>query len=212
VSRGVALEGSLPREVMSASEPPAYADLYWIPLGAGAHVVRLSGRAYETLHAALQRRAARPLFHSALIVQLPEGRFTIEQTPVVDGEGRERGVTVEGPVGTSLAGLLRIFRYEIRCWRDGVIPDLAEAVGDPVRVTEDPGTAGRIVELVPSVPPLVWGRDQRRTGEMWNSNSVIAWLLEGAGIDATAIRPPHQGRAPGWRAGVTVARRARADA
>jgi hypothetical protein len=191
-------------------EPSTYADLYWIPLGAGAHVFRLTGNAYEAIAAQLRRRRPRDLFHSALIVQLPGGRFTIEQTPVVDGNGRDRGVAVEGPVGMSLAGMFRIFRYEIRCWRDGVIPDLADAVGEPIRVTEDPGTAGRIVELVPSVPPLVWGRDERRTGEMWNSNSVIAWLLEGAGIDAAAIRPPPHGRAPGWGAGVKVARRARA--
>jgi hypothetical protein len=192
------------------NEPPAYADLFWIPLGAGAHVVRLSGRVYEALSARLERRPARDLFHSALIVHLPSGRFTIEQTPVLDDRGRERGVTVEGPVGTRLAGRFRIFRYEVRCWRDGVIPDLAHAVGDPLRVTEDAGRAGRIVELVPSIPPLVWGRDERRTGEMWNSNSVTAWLLEGAGIDASAIAPPGGGRAPGWRSGIVVARRDRA--
>jgi hypothetical protein len=42
---------------------------------------------------------------------------------------------------------------------------------------------------------------------MWNSNSVIAWLLTRAGIDAGAIQPPQPGRAPGWRAGLVVATR-----
>jgi hypothetical protein len=41
---------------------------------------------------------------------------------------------------------------------------------------------------------------------MWNSNSVVAWLLTRAGIDADAIRPPTGGRAPGWRAGIVAAR------
>jgi hypothetical protein len=41
---------------------------------------------------------------------------------------------------------------------------------------------------------------------MWNSNSVIAWLLVRCGFDIEAIQPPAQGRAPGWHAGATVAR------
>ena len=34
-------------------------DLYWIPLGAGARVVRTSGRVYEACAALTQARAAR---------------------------------------------------------------------------------------------------------------------------------------------------------
>jgi hypothetical protein len=51
------------------------------------------------------------------------------------------------------------------------------------------------------------GRDELGTGEMWNSNSVIATVLARSGIDAGAIQPPSQGRAPGWCAGVVVAHR-----
>jgi hypothetical protein len=40
----------------------------------------------------------------------------------------------------------------------------------------------------------------------WNSNSVIAWLLARAGLSAETVRPPPGGRAPGWAAGVAVAR------
>lgn len=42
---------------------------------------------------------------------------------------------------------------------------------------------------------------------MWNSNSVIAWLLAQSGLPTEAIRPPAGGRAPGWQAGLVIARR-----
>ena len=92
------------------------ADLYWLPLGAGGHSVRLNGRAYEALVAALQHRRRCDLYHSALVVYVPAGRFVIEQTPIPNGRGRERGVVGEGPVGSSLVQRLRVFRYEIRRW------------------------------------------------------------------------------------------------
>jgi hypothetical protein len=53
----------------------------------------------------------------------------------------------------------------------------------------------------------VWGRDELAAGEMWNSNSVVAWLLVVSGLRAEAVSPPRSGRAPGWNAGVVVARR-----
>jgi hypothetical protein len=182
--------------------------LYWIPLGSGARVVRLSGRLYEAFDAWRHRRPAVPLYHSALVVLAPEGRFVIEQTPIPRARERRHGV-VEGPVGSTLAGHLRLFRYEVRRWRDGVIPDIVDAVGSPVGLSDDPARASQVVELVPLVPALVWGRDQEHTGEMWNSNSVIAWLLERAGLDAVTIQPPAGGRAPGWAAGREIARRQR---
>jgi hypothetical protein len=42
---------------------------------------------------------------------------------------------------------------------------------------------------------------------MWNSNSVVSWLLAESGLPAERIQPPRGGRAPGWRAGVELARR-----
>lgn len=42
---------------------------------------------------------------------------------------------------------------------------------------------------------------------MWNSNPVISWVLERAGVIDTAGRPPRGGRGPVWDAGRTVARR-----
>jgi hypothetical protein len=182
-------------------------DLYWIPLGARQHVVRLSGRLFEAISARLQRRPAYDLYHSALVVVGPQGHYVIEQTPVVDLHGDRRGVVLEGAVGSRLAGRLRLFRYEVRRWRDGVIPDIEEAVSSPMRVTDDAERASVVLDLVPSVPAHVWGRDEGHTGDMWNSNSVISWLLASAGLDPGRIQPPPGGRAPGWHAGVDMAAR-----
>jgi hypothetical protein len=196
-----------------ASDPTraaATVELHWIPLGAGQHVVRLSGRAFEALSALVQRRGRRDLFHSALTVTVPEGRYVVEMAPVPDAHGERRGVVAEGPVGTRLAGRLRVFRYENRCWRDGVIPDAAAAVAT---VSERVGSdrAHRLLALVRRVPTPVWGRDELGTGEMWNSNSVVSWLLGhgglGGDLDAAVVRPPPGGRAPGWDAGLEVAAR-----
>ena len=181
-------------------------DLYWLPLGAGGHSVRLNGRVFEAVVARIERRAPRDLYHSALEVRAPEGRFVIEQAPVRDGNGRKRGVVAEGAVGSRWAGRLRLFRYEVRRWRDGVIPDLGEAVDSPQRLTDDPVLARRVLDLAPAVPALAWGRDESHVGEMWNSNSVIAWLLARGGLPVEAVRLPAGGRAPGWDAGVAVAR------
>jgi hypothetical protein len=59
------------------------------------------------------------------------------------------------------------------------------------------------------VPTAVWGRDELDTGDMWNSNSLISWLIASSGIDTDAIRPPAGGRAPGWQAGLVIATRTR---
>jgi hypothetical protein len=192
------------REATDDACQPSGAVVYWIPLGAGQHVVRLSGRLFESISACVQRRPPCDLYHSALVVVAPEGRFVIEQTPVPDMHGDRRGVVLEGPVGSRLAGRFQLFRYEVRRWRDGVIPDIAEAVSS-VRVTDDPAQASRILDLVPSVPALVWGRDEGHTGDMWNSNSVVSWLIASAGLDVGRIQPPTGGRAPGWQAGIEIA-------
>jgi hypothetical protein len=185
----------------------ARVDLYWIPLGAGAHVVRLSGRLYEGIKAAVEHRPRYALYHTALEVAVPDGRFVIESAPVIDEDGRARGVVAGGPVGRRRAGRFRLFRYEIRRWPGGSIPDADEAVGSPVRVASDLPRAQRLLELVPSVPTPVWGRDELRTGDMWNSNSLTSWLLAQAGVETADLRPPAGGRAPGWNAGLVVAQR-----
>jgi hypothetical protein len=184
-------------------------DLYWLPLGAGGHSVRLNGRIFESVAARIGHRDRCDLYHSALEVRVREGRFVIEQAPAWS-EGGERGVVAVGAVGTRAAGRFRLFRYEIRRWRDGVIPDVAEAVESPYRLSDDVECARRLLELVPRVPTPVWGRDELHTGEMWNSNSLISWLIARSGIDLDSVAPPTRGRAPGWRAGIVVAHREQA--
>jgi hypothetical protein len=184
---------------------PAAVDLFWIPLGAGGHVVRHVGTVYEAASALLARRPRTQLFHTALVVRVAETSWVIESAPIRDDRGADRGVVAEGPVGMRLAGRFRLFRYEIRRWRGGVLADADEAVGGPVRVDADVGRAERVLELVPSVPTPVWGRDGLHTGDMWNSNSLTAWLLVRAGIDSSPLAPPAGGRAPGWDAGIAVA-------
>ena len=157
--------------------------------------------------ARIERRSACDLYHSALQVRVPEATFVVEQTPVTDLSGEQRGVVAAGAVGSRWAGRFRIFRYEIRLWRNGHIPDVAEAVEGPRRLSNDEHRARRVLDLVAKVPTPVWGRDELGTGEMWNSNSVIAWVIASSGIDPESIRPPAGGRAPGWRAGLEVARR-----
>jgi len=182
-------------------------DLYWLPLGAGGWFVRLNGKLYEALVARRERRGRRELYHSALVVDAGNGGFAIESAPVPRGDPAERGAVSGAAVGSRAAGRLRVFRYELRCRHDGVIPDIDEAVDSPQRITSEPGAARRLLDLMPFVPTPVWGRDELGAGEMWNSNSVIAWLLERAGLDAASRQPPAGGRAPGWSAGVAVARR-----
>ena len=180
-------------------------DLYWLPLGAGGHFVRFNGRVYEAAKAWIDGRPRRDLYHAALRIQLSDTAYVIEQAPVPNSRADERGVVASGPVGARWAGRFRTFRYEIRCWPGGEIPDMDEAVDSPIRLTEDEQVARRVLATVPSVPTPVWGRDELRTGEMWNSNSVVAWTLARSGIDASAILPPAGGRAPGWSAGLAVA-------
>ena len=188
--------------------PSATVDLYWIPLGAGGSgLVRATGRIYERITARRERRHPMHLLHTALQVHLPEGRFVVETMwPSPDTDLEARGVVVSGDVGVRRLGLARWLRYEVRCWRDGVLPDSRAAIGGPRTVSHDIVTARRLLEQTHSVPELIWGRDEMGTGEMWNSNSVIAWLLTRSGLPTEAIAPPPGSRAPGWQAGIVIAR------
>ncbi len=182
-------------------------DLYWLPLGAGEGpgVVRWSGRLYEALTAAHERRERRDLYHSALEVVVGADRFVIEMTPVWGNGEADRGVVGEGPVGLALLGRSRAFRYEVRRWRGGRIPDVADAVDSPVRLSADIERARRVLDLVPTFPMLTWGRDPLGSGDMWNSNSLISWLLARSGHDTDTVPMPRHARAPGWAAGLVAA-------
>ena len=178
-------------------------ELYWLPLGAGGHFVAFNGRIYEAIGARRDHRAPLDLYHSALVVTVPEGRFVIENAwPIPDGHPETRGATIQGPVFSRHLGRFRAFRYEVRCWPKGTIADIAYAVGGAQQLSRAETQSLRILDLISEVPPLVWGRRPAGSPEMWNSNSVISWVLTRAGLDANEIRPPTGGRAPGWATGI----------
>ena len=132
-------------------------DLYWLPLGAGGNFVRFNGRVYEAIASRVQRRPACDLYHSGLEVHAPDGRYVIEQTPAA-ARGDERGVVGVGPIGAPWAW--RVWgrmRYELRCWKDGIIPDVDEAVESPRRLSRELADVRRVLDLPRSVPMLVGG-------------------------------------------------------
>jgi len=112
--------------------------LHWLPLGAGGHVVAFNGRVYEAIWARRQHRRPAPLFHAALSLRLGKASYVIEMGPVWGNAAAERGVVVEGPVGLPALGRSRLFRYEVRAWRGGSIPDLTYAVGEPTVMSRIP--------------------------------------------------------------------------
>ncbi|WP_404320618.1 hypothetical protein [Arthrobacter luteolus] len=179
--------------------------LWWLPVGAGGHLVIHTSRWWELWRSVRERRHPRPLFHAALEVAADGSTYAIEMTPSW-GQGRsERGVVAEGPVGLRALGRLKLFRYEVRCWRGGIIPDLGYAPEPPLVFNVSTSGADALRARVPQVPDMVWGA-KMPDGDMWNSNSLVSWLLQSSGIDAGALYPPHGGRAPGWRAGIDAAR------
>jgi hypothetical protein len=191
-----------------AAPPSCEVSLFWLPLGAdGNPAVRWGGRVYEAIAARLASRDRLRLFHSALLVRLGGTSFVVEMAPAWGAPALGRGVVGEGAVGLALLGCSRLFRYEIRRWRDGVIADADQAVNSPSDLNATDGQARALLALVPRCPTPVWGRDELATGDMWNSNSLVAWLLTHVGLHGDEIAPPAHGRAPGWDAGVRVAKR-----
>jgi hypothetical protein len=187
--------------------PEAAVKLYWVPLGARQRSLSVSGKVFEAISALVHRRSRCDMYHSAVEIVLPDGRYVIELTAVPDLHGSQRGVVGEGPVGSRWAGHVRRLRYEIRCGPNGVLSGANLPSSAPVRMTADTASAERVLEMVPGVPHLAWGRDEIHAGDIWNSNSVVSWLLDSSGIDVGGVETPAVGRAPGWQAGLTAARR-----
>ena len=128
----------------------------------GAHLL-------EPCCAPLDHRRPLDLYHSALEVTVPEGRFVIEDLwPIPKATGASRGVTVAGPVWNRHLGRFRAFRYEVRRWYEGTIADADEAVESPRRLSDDEDQARRVLAMTVHVPAFVWGRDELGIGEMWN--------------------------------------------
>ena len=192
---------------MAVDRVPPSVDLYWLPLGAGGYVVRWNGLIYEWWSARVDHRRRADLYHCALMVCLDGVTYAVEMGPVWAVPDTNRGVLVRGPVGSKWLGRFRLFQYEMRCWSGGRIPDLADAVASPLRTTEDPARVAAVLGVLPALPVLTWGRDELGAGEMWNSNSAVAWALARTGHDMDIIHPPPGGRAPGWQSGLVLARR-----
>ena len=182
------------------------AELWWIPVGAGGRFVVHTSRWWEHLQAARQRRRPQLLFHAALEIFCDEHRFVIEMTPAWGQPAEASGVVSTGPVGLRMLGHFSAFQYQIRAWPEGTLPDRAHAVAPPITIALGERAAQALLAALPEVPTLTWGRQVAQVPDMWNSNSLISWLLTTVGVDAENLRPPAQGRAPGWAAGVAQAR------
>ncbi|HEY0260340.1 MAG TPA: hypothetical protein VGC18_10865 [Lacisediminihabitans sp.] len=180
--------------------------LWWLPVGAGGRLVRHTSGWWEFVQAALAGRDRQRLFHAALELVADGERYVVEMAPAwALPQEADRGVVAVGPVGCRPLGRSRLFRYEIRSWRGGTLPDREWAVGGPVVIVSDEAVARLLLRRIHLVPVLTWGRTVPHTGDMWNSNSLVSWLLADAGVDATGLTPPANGRAPGWQAGLAVA-------
>jgi len=142
---------------ISSTPAPGGIDLYWLPLGAGGHSVRWNGIVYEALAALHERRRSQDLYHSALEVRHGGRRYVIEMAPVWNENSPDRGVVCEGPVGARWLGRFRAFRYEVRCWADGRIPDVLQAVDSPQRLSDDPAAVVQLLQRTREVPALTWG-------------------------------------------------------
>ena len=164
--------------------------------------MRWNGRLYEWLSAWRERRVALDLYHAGLMLHLDDVTYAIEMGPVWNVPATDRGVVFEGPVGTRWLGSSRMFRYEVRCWAGGQIPDIAEAVDSPMRTTQEPTRIQNVLALLRAAPPLTWGRDELGTGEMWNSNSMVAWVVARSGHEWTAsdhrAMGGHRDGTPAW--------------
>jgi hypothetical protein len=156
-------------------EARAGIDLFWLPLGAGGHSVRLNGIVFEAVSARLQRRPRYDVYHAALEVQVPVTRYVIEMTPIrsIDAIGRE--VVAIGAVGARWTGRFRTFRYEVLRWRDGVVPDVAEAVDSPRHLTDDLAI-GQVSRS--NAPVKSWRPWNRSTFRPWSCCTICGGLAE----------------------------------
>lgn len=184
-------------------------ELWWLPVGAGGHLVIHTSRWWELFQARREHRSPEPLFHAALELFVDDARYVIELAPAWGQPARPHAIVATGPVGLRRLGRLRLFRYEVRCWPDGILPDREYAVDSPTTFPLTQASARVLLESLPGVPTLTWGRAVTPTGDMWNSNSLVSWLLTTVGVDAARLAPPTPARAPGWAAGIALAQTAR---
>lgn len=174
--------------------------MWWLHVGAGGHVARRTSAWWERATAARQHRPPQVLVHAVLEVEDDDGVVAVDMGPTWGKEAAAaRRVLMVGPVGSPALGWCPFFRYELRVVPSGV--DESAVVASSARVSLPAG----VLDDLAHVPGYTWGRDEAAVGDMWTSNSVVAWLLARAGVNEVAPPPGH--RAPGWAAGTVVARR-----
>lgn len=183
-------------------------ELFWLPLGAGGHSVRVNGKVYEALLARAQRRASRDLYHAALVAELPDGH----------------PLSRSGPSGTGSPAppiAARWCRARSACvrWAVAVVPLRGAALagrshpGPRVRRGR-PASSHRRRGRRTTCPR----RRDRRAGADLGPRRARArgdvelqlrhtWVLVRAGLDPSEVQPPSSGRAPGFDAGLAAARR-----
>lgn len=181
-------------------------ELLWLPVGAEtSRFQQASLRLWEAFEAARARRPRVALVHSALRVRTCDGTaYAIELTPAFQPTSVPPRAT--GPVGLRMLGRFQLFRWALQCTPGGAFPDEQWATGEPDVLATDCDTADSLLQLTSTIPRYTWGRRRPGTGEMWTSDSVVAWLLVRASIDVAGVGPPPGTRAPGWDAGLLVAR------
>ena len=172
----------------------AVARVTWAAVGAGGHVARRTSAWWERAVAACEGRTPQPLVHAVLEVVVDGVTTRVDMGPTWGRTDATRRVVRTGPVGSHLLGRCPLFRYEVRVVDGPGVPPGVLHVSADVAVPRD-----LLAHLV-DVPAYTWGRDEAGVGEMWTSNSVVAWLLARAGV--RTLGPPAGYRAPGWDAGV----------
>ena len=194
------------------SEPlRAAVELYWIPLGAGGHSVRFNGRVFEAIQAARRHRRRCDLYHAAIVVAFGGDRYTIEVAPSPDADEASRGVVGTGAVGSRISAACACFAMRSAAgamgpFRTSPRRSANRAGSRPTRSRPSAPRPGR----VRSETRLGPRRPQGRRDVELQFRRRLAGCHGGPGRPMQ-LHPPCGGRAPGWGAGLVVARRTRED-
>ena len=182
--------------------------LLWIPLGAGASVpvAHWSGRAYEAISARRARRTAAAICSTRRWRSRAGGhRFVVEMTPAWGSAHTSAGSVASGPVAFQLLGRSRFFRYEVHCWRDGVIPTGTTRSVIPRCVSNDPDDRRSHPGPRSAVPNAHDGvATTSAPGTCGTPTRSLPGCCPGRGSRTADVHPPRNGRAPGWRAGLVA--------
>jgi hypothetical protein len=178
-------------------------ELYWVRVGENSSSFLRMMVDIAAMGAALlgiYPGKVKTFYHAALKVTVPEGDDCVFY--IIELVGAAETKKKAGAVGQVKDGPIALAdkRYGIRKWRKGKITD-AEHTKDIRWITNDCDKAKCILDNVKNIPANTWGKDDNNYGGPWTSNSAVAWLLTKCGLEK-GIKPPANGVAPGWDAGV----------